>query len=149
VSRTPSVAAFTRKRPARKPFPQQRPRERVIVAGPTACPCCGGARLSKLGEDVTETLEVVPRQWKVIQHVREKFSCRDCETIDQAPAPFHVVPRGCAGPSLLAMILFEKYGQASAAQPPGRALRPRRRAVEPVDTGRSSGGLLRGAAADP
>ena len=111
VSRTTSVAAFTRKRPARKPFPQQLPRERVIVAGPTACPCCGGARLSKLGEDVTETLEVVPRQWKVIQHVREKFSCRDCETIDQAPAPFHVVPRGWAGPSLLAMILFEKYGQ--------------------------------------
>jgi transposase len=83
----------------------------VVVAGPTACPCCGGIRLSKLGEDVTETLEVIPRQWKVIQHVREKFSCRDCETIDQAPAPFHVVPRGWAGPSLLAMILFEKYGQ--------------------------------------
>lgn len=47
----------------------------------------------------------------MIQHVREKFSCRDCERIDQAPAPFHVVPRGWAGPSLLAMILFEKYGQ--------------------------------------
>src|SRR5262249_16374897 len=58
-----------------------------------------------------ETLEVIPRQWKVIQHVREKFSCRDCETIEQAPAPFHVVPRGWAGPRLLAMILFEKYGQ--------------------------------------
>ena len=47
----------------------------------------------------------------MIQHVREKFSCRDCESINQAPAPFHVVPRGWAGPSLLAMILFEKYGQ--------------------------------------
>jgi len=111
VVRTTEVGAFTRKRPSRKPFPEHLPRERVIVAGPTACSCCGGTRLSKLGEDVTETLEVVPRQWKVIQHVREKFSCRDCETIDQAPAPFHVVPRGWAGPSLLAMILFEKYGQ--------------------------------------
>ena len=100
-----------RQRPARKPFPEHLPRERVIVPGPTACPCCGGARLSKLGEDVTETLEVIPRQWKVIQHVREKFSCRDCESINQAPAPFHVVPRGWAGPSLLAMILFEKYSQ--------------------------------------
>ena len=110
-ARTTEVAAFTRKRPARKPFPDHLPRERVIVPGPTACPCCGGSRLSKLGEDITETLEVIPRQWKVIQHVREKFSCRDCETIDQAPAPFHVVPRGWAGPSLLAMILFEKYGQ--------------------------------------
>ena len=65
----------------------------------------------KLGEDVTETLEVVPRQWKVIQTVREKFSCRDCENITQAPAPFHVIPRGWAGPSLLAMIVFEKFGQ--------------------------------------
>ena len=80
------------------------PRERVIVAGPTACACCGGTRLSKLGEDITETLEVVPRQWKVIQTVREKFSCRDCEKIAQAPAPFHVVPRGWAGPSFLAML---------------------------------------------
>jgi transposase len=111
VARTTSVAAFTRQRPSRKPFPAHLPRERVIVPGPTACACCGGTRLSKLGEDVTETLEVVPRQWKVIQHVREKFSCRDCETIAQAPAPFHVIPRGWAGPSLLAMILFEKYGQ--------------------------------------
>ena len=111
AAKTTQVAAFTRKRPSRKPFPEHLPRERVIVLGPTACLCCGGTRLSKLGEDVTETLEVIPRQWKVIQHVREKFSCRDCETIDQAPAPFHVVPRGWAGPNLLAMILFEKYGQ--------------------------------------
>jgi transposase len=111
VARTTSVAAFTRNRPSRKPFPEHLPRERVIVAGPTVCACCGGTRLSRLGEDVTETLEVVPRQWKVIQTVREKFSCRDCESIGQAPAPFHVVPRGWAGPSLLAMILFEKYGQ--------------------------------------
>ena len=111
VARTTSVAAFTRKRPSRKPFPEHLPRERVIVPGPTACACCGGTRLSRLGEDVTETLEVIPRQWKVIQTVREKFSCRDCESIGQAPAPFHVIPRGWAGPSLLAMILFEKYGQ--------------------------------------
>ena len=108
---TTSVSAFIRKRPARKPFPEHLPRERVVVPGPTACACCGSSRLSKLGEDVTETLEVVPRQWKVIQHVREKFTCRDCEKISQAPSPFHVIPRGWAGPSLLAMILFEKFGQ--------------------------------------
>jgi transposase len=61
--------------------------------------------------DVTETLEVIPRQWKVIQTVREKFTCRDCERITQPPAPFHPTPRGWAGPSLLAMSLFEKFGQ--------------------------------------
>jgi transposase len=106
-----NVVAFERKRPVKKPFPEHLPRERVVIAAPCACPACGGTRLSKLGEDVTETLEVIPRSWKVIQTVREKISCRDCETISQPPAPFHVVPRGWAGPSFLAMLLFEKYGQ--------------------------------------
>src|SRR3984893_5805817 len=111
AAKTTTVAAFKRKRPARKPFPEHLPRERVLVPGPTTCLCCGGGRLRKLGETVTETLESIPRQWKVIQHVREKFTCRDCEKISEAPAPFHVIPRGWAGPSLLAMILFEKFGQ--------------------------------------
>ena len=110
-AKTSKVAAFTRKRPARKPFPAHLPRERVVEPAPTSCACCGGTRLSKIGEDITETLEIIPRQWKVIQTVREKFSCRDCESIGQAPAPFHVIPRGWAGPSLLAMMLFEKFGQ--------------------------------------
>src|ERR1700720_3660238 len=111
TAKTTNVVAFTRKRPARQPFPAHLPRERVVEPGPTACLCCGSTRLRKLGEDITETLEVIPRQWKVIQHVREKFTCRDCEKISQVPAPFHVIARGWAGPSLLAMILFEKYGQ--------------------------------------
>jgi len=108
---TRTVRSFQRKRPSRKSFPDHLPRERVVIAAPESCPCCGSGRLSKLGEDITETLEVIPRQWKVIQTVREKFSCRDCEKITQPPAPFHVTPRGFAGPNLLAMILFEKFGQ--------------------------------------
>jgi transposase len=111
AAKTTTVAAFTRKRPARQPFPAHLPRERVIVPGPTACACCGGTRLRKLGETITETLEVIPRQWKVIQSVREKMTCRDCESISEPPAPFHVTPRGWAGPHLLAMLLFEKFGQ--------------------------------------
>jgi hypothetical protein len=63
AARASSVATFPRRRPSRQPFPARLPRERVIVPGSTACACCGGTRLSKLGEDVTETLEVVPRQW--------------------------------------------------------------------------------------
>ena len=113
TAKTTNVVAFTRKRPARRPFPEHLPRERVVEPGPTACLCCGSTRLRKLGEDITETLEVIPRQWKVIQHVREKFTCRGCEKISQAPAPFHVIARGWAGPSLLAMILFEKSGSTS------------------------------------
>src|SRR5215467_10285181 len=111
AARTQNVRSFQRKRPSRKPFPDHLPRERVVIAAPESCPCCGSNKLSKLGEDITETLEVVPRRWKVILTVREKFSCRDCETITQPPAPFHVTPRGFAGPNLLAMILFEKFGQ--------------------------------------
>ena len=111
AEKTASVRSFGRKVPARKPFPEHLPRERVVVPSPCSCPACGSARLSKLGEDITEMLEVIPRQWKVIQTVREKFACRDCEKITQPPAPFHVVPRGWAGPSFLAMLLFEKYGQ--------------------------------------
>src|SRR4051812_936935 len=111
VAKTMSVRAFTRKHPERNTFPDHLPRERVVIDPPTVCDCCGGMRLRKLGEDVTRTLEVIPRQWKVVETVREKFSCRDCEKISQASAPFHVVPRGWAGPSLLAMIMFEKFGQ--------------------------------------
>jgi transposase len=99
-----------RGRPVRAPPPAHLPRERVVVPGPTACPCCGG-KLSKLGEDITETLEVEPIRWKVIQTVRERFSCRACETVTQPPAPFHPIARGRAGPNLLAMILEAKFGQ--------------------------------------
>ena len=111
AARSTSVAAFERRRPARKPFPEHLPRERVVVEAPTACTCCGSARIVKMGEDVTETLEVIPRRWKVIQTVREKYTCRDCEKISQPPAPFHAIPRGWAGPNLLAMVIFEKFGQ--------------------------------------
>src|ERR1700726_447236 len=111
VARTTTVRGFTRTRPERNTFPDHLSRERVVIDPPAACECCGGNRLRKLGEDVTRTLESVPRQWKVIETVREKFTCRDCEKITQAPAPFHVIARGWAGPSLLAMIMFEKFGQ--------------------------------------
>jgi transposase len=111
AAKSTTVAAFSRRKPVRKPFPDHLPRERVVVPAPTACPCCGSDKLCKLGETITETLESIPRQWKVIQTVRERFSCRACETITQPPAPFHTIPRAWAGPSLLAMVLFEKFGQ--------------------------------------
>ena len=111
AARAAMPAPVERRKPSRQPFPAHLPRVRLVVPGPTVCPCCGGERLSKMGEDVTETLEVVPRRWTVIQTVRERFSCRACENVTQVPAPFHAVPRGWAGPSLLAMVLFEKYGQ--------------------------------------
>jgi transposase len=104
------VPSFERRRPARRPLPRHLPRERIVYPAPSVCPCCGGGTLRKIGEDVTETLELIPRQWKVIQHVREKFSCRACEAITQPPAPSHPIARGRAGPKLLAHVLFAKYG---------------------------------------
>jgi len=104
-----TVMASERCKPARRPLPGHLPRERVVYPVPSACPCCGGA-LRKLGEDVTETLELVPRQWKVIQHVREKFSCHTCEAITQPPAPSNPIARGRAGPGLPAHVLLAKYG---------------------------------------
>ena len=99
---------FTRRK-TRRNFPAHLPRRRIVHPAPSCCPCCGGTKLSKIGEDVTETLDVVPRQLFVTEHVREKFSCRSCEKISQPPAPFHAIARGFAGPSLLAMILVDKY----------------------------------------
>src|SRR6478609_8577743 len=103
------VRGFTRRAATRRNFPADLPRRRIVHPAPTACPCCGGTKFSKIGEDVTETLDVVPRQWFVTEHVREKFSCRACEKITQPPAPFHAIARGFAGPSLLAMMLVDKY----------------------------------------
>lgn len=99
-----------RKRPVRKLWPDYIERERVVIEAPTICACCGGSRLAKIGEDVTKTLEEIPRLFKVIETVREKFTCRDCEKITQPPAPFHATPHGFIGPQLLATILFDKFG---------------------------------------
>jgi transposase len=147
AARTTNVAAFARRRPSRQPFPEHLPRERVVDPAPATCRSCGGGRLRKLGENVTETLEVIPRSWKVIQYVREKFSCRDCEKISQPPAPFHATPRGWVGPSLLAMLVFKKFGQH---QPLNRqAERYAREGVplQPVHARRPGGRLLRGTGA--
>src|SRR6476659_3468384 len=67
------VRAFERRKPVRKPFPEHLPRERVVVEAPVSCSCCGSSRIFMNDTATTETLEVIPRQWKVIQTVREKF----------------------------------------------------------------------------
>ena len=95
--------------PARRALPPSLPRERVVHAAPCTCRHCGSERIRKLGEQTTETLELVPARWKVIQHVRETFTCRACEKITETPAPSHPIARGRAGPQLLAHILFSKY----------------------------------------
>lgn len=105
----PVPGAAELQKPARRPLDPKLPRERIVYQAPCTCDHCGSDRLRKLGEIITETLEHVPEQWKVLQHVREKFTCRDCEKITETPAPSHPIARGRAGPQLLAQVLHNKY----------------------------------------
>ena len=83
------AAKEKRVRPPRGPrkLPENLPVERVVEPAPCACCKCGGVRLRKLGEVVSKTLECEPRRWKIVERVREKFSCRDCEAISEHRRP--------------------------------------------------------------
>ena len=96
------------RKPARRPLPESLVRETVVHETPCNCPACGGA-LRAFGEDVAEILEYVPSRFKVIRHVRPKFSCAMCQQIVQAAAPMRPIARGVAGPGLLAHVLVSKY----------------------------------------
>jgi len=100
--------AVEAQRPARRPLPAHLPREDMIHPAPCTCPTCGGA-LRPIGEEITETLDYVPGRFKVIRHIREKLSCRSCDTVVAAPAPDHAIARGRAGARLLAHIVVSKY----------------------------------------
>jgi transposase len=96
-------------RPARRPLPEHLPRDiRVHESGTTVCPDCGG-ELDCFGEDVSEVLDYMPASFRVIRHVRPKFSCRRCERVVEAAAPPRPIERGLAGSGLLAHVLVSKY----------------------------------------
>src|SRR5438477_10328281 len=110
---SPAVAAVAAtaaegQKPARRPLPEDLPREDLTHLAPCSCPTCGGA-LRRIGEEVTETLDYVPGRFKVIRHIRGKVSCRACDTVVAAPAPDHAIARGRAGAGLLAHIVVSKY----------------------------------------
>jgi transposase len=93
---------------APRTLPEHLPREGVFHEVSCTCITCGGA-LRRVGEDVSEMLEFVPEQWKVIRHVRPKYACGRCHTLAQAPAPIRPISRSMAGPGLLAHVLVAKY----------------------------------------
>jgi transposase len=105
----PSTDSVPKAQPVRRWLPEHLPRE-VHRHEPQerSCPDCGGT-LRKLGEDVSEMLEYVPSEFKVVRHVREKLSCARCERVVEAPAPTRPIERGIAGPGLLAHVLVSKY----------------------------------------
>ena len=111
-TQTPAQARVNpadRKPGGRKPLPAHLPREVVLHPAGSTCDGCGGTVLRKLGEDRTEILEYVPSSFKVVVHVREIVSCRDCETIKQAPLPSFPIERGRPGPATLAHVIVGKY----------------------------------------
>ncbi len=101
--------------PAEEPSsPRRRPRvadgtpreRRVLHPGPS-CPHCGGD-LQVVGEDVSELLEMIAAQLRVIEIARPKKPCRRYERMVQSPAPSRPIPGSMAGPGLLAHILVSK-----------------------------------------
>jgi transposase len=97
--------------PARKPLPDHLPRtdvEHLPDTGVCACPACGGA-LRKLGSDEADALDIAPVQFRVMRHVRPKYSCASCQKIVQAPAPERAIEKGRPSPNLLAHVLVSKY----------------------------------------
>jgi transposase len=96
-------------KPSRRTLPEHLPREvETHMPAHDACSECGGI-MRRLGEDASEVLEYVPESFKVVRHVRPKFSCAGCERIVQSPAPTRPIERGMAGPGLLAHVLVSKY----------------------------------------
>jgi transposase len=104
-----SPAREAKSRPERKSLPEHLEREVIThVPGRDCCPDCG-AQLRKFGEDISEQLEYVPDSFKVIRHVRPKFSCTGCDRVVEAPAPSRPIERGLAGPALLAHVIVSKF----------------------------------------
>ncbi len=109
-----SIPGHERKKPGRKPLPAALPRIRVehdLEACEKTCEC--GCQLTRIGEQISEQLDIVPAQIRVIQHVRPTYACKACEeTIKTAPLIPQPIPKSNASPGLLAHIAVAKYQDA-------------------------------------
>lgn len=105
------TVTYTRSKPKRRPLPDNLPREVIehdVPAHEKQCAC--GCLKQRIGEEVTEQLEVIPAQLKVIQHVRPKYACNRCdEGVAIAPMPTLFLPKSMAAPSLVAYTIISKY----------------------------------------
>ena len=108
------VPAHTRQRGKRAPLPEYLPRERIEHDLPEAEKTCScGCTLTRIGEETSEQLDVIPARVRVLQHVRLKYACKACEeTIKTAPLPPQPIPKSNASPGLLAHIVTAKYQDA-------------------------------------
>ncbi len=101
-----------RKGHGRNLFPTHLPRQKIhyeLTASERVCECCSGF-LSKMGEQVSEQLEIIPAKVYVIQHIRHKYACRKCQDkVITAKMPDQPIDKGKAGPGALAEVLVNKY----------------------------------------
>ena len=114
------IEAYSRKKAGRKPLPENLPRVEIvhdISEDEKVCSC--GAPLERIGEEVSEKLDIIPAIIRVIRHIRPKYGCRCCEgvkddgpTIKIAPVPPQIIPKGIASAGLLAHILTAKFADA-------------------------------------
>ncbi|MBF0181975.1 MAG: IS66 family transposase [Magnetococcales bacterium] len=110
-----AVAGHTRSSKGRKPLSPDLPREEVIHDLPEDQKICGldGHHLVEIGREVSEQLEIVPTQVKVLRHVRIKYACPHChEGVKIAPPPFRPLPKAMASASILAYVATSKYVDA-------------------------------------
>ena len=114
------VPAHTRKKPGRKALPEDLPRIDVIHDLTEEEKVCGcGCAMSKIGEEVSEKLDIIPAKMQVIRHIRYKYACKNCEgvenngpTVKLAPVSAQIIPKGIATPGLVAHILTAKFEDA-------------------------------------
>lgn len=110
-----TVPAHSRKKPGRKPLPDYIERVEVLHDLPEEEKVCphDGTRLTRIGEEVSEQLDVIPAKVQVLRHIRPKYSCPCCrEGIKTAPMPPQPIPRSIASPGLLAYVATAKYVDA-------------------------------------
>jgi len=105
-----TISGHTRNKQGRKPLPADLPREDIIHdLAPDERACACGQPLHKIGEDISEQLEIIPARFKVLRHVRYKYGCRACEGgIISAALPNLPIPKSIAAPGLLAHIIVSK-----------------------------------------
>lgn len=115
------VPGHTRRKPGRKPLPENLQRVEVIhdiAEDQKQCGC--GAELSRIGEEVSKKLDLIPASIREIKHIRPKYSCKVCEgvedegstTVKIAPLPPQILPKGIASGGLLAHIITAKFCDA-------------------------------------
>jgi len=98
-----------RARPARQPLPDHLPRQDVVHTARCVCSACGGARLRRSGETVTEVLDYVPASFRVVRHVQPRYLCLNCDAVVTAEMPSLPIERGKPGPGLVAHVLVAKF----------------------------------------